>query len=311
VKDDYTQESRQWSESERKLWNFAICNVLQDALQEDGLHYAGLQMREGEWCFLIEQQKVSPEYELAQVKDWSNSLQVALKMPNKRESIIVSQDNPEKTDMPDSLWTLIEEMVSGLKQCDRVKTEKAQAALSTSLLAVSVQSYVRVQQILHYLVLHLVREMREMDIVTQATEEMIWKRLEQSMDIKDLLVVIQQIVDMALNNVLSKKTSDIRMFSAANYVQTNLSADLSIDELAGHLNISCSYFSLLFKQHFGETFLEYVTRERMELAKSMLRTSVKSVSQIGRLVGFPDRRYFTKVFMKRVGCTPSEYRAQP
>ncbi|MDB5055766.1 MAG: response regulator [Bacilli bacterium] len=342
--DEYTQKSRQWSDSERKLWNFAVCNVLQEALKEEGLHYAVLQMREGEWCFLIEQHKVAAEYELAQVKDWSNSLQGAVKRnvklemsivinpsrvpifelsdiykqmqrslhlaSNKREAIIISKDNTEKTDTPDSLWNLIEEMVSGLKQSDRVKTQKAQAALSAILVAVSVQSFVRVQQILHFLVLHLVREMREMDIVTNAAEEMIWNRMEQSVDVKDLLDVIHQIVDIALQNVLSKKSGDIMMLSAADYVQKNLSSDISIDELADYLSISCSYFSLLFKQHFGETFLEYVTRERMELAKSMLRTSLKSVNQIGKLVGFPERRYFTKVFLKHIGSTPSEYREQ-
>jgi two-component system response regulator YesN len=81
-----------------------------------------------------------------------------------------------------------------------------------------------------------------------------------------------------------------------------------VEEVADHLGISNSYFSLLFKAHFGETFVEYVTKQRMEQAKSMLRASDKSITKICALVGYTHRRYFTKVFQKYTGMTPSEYR---
>ncbi len=78
--------------------------------------------------------------------------------------------------------------------------------------------------------------------------------------------------------------------------------------LADYLGISGSYFSLLFKQHVGETFVEYVTKQRMEIAKSLLALSDKSVTQIGQMVGYAERRYFTRVFSKYTCMLPSEFR---
>ncbi|WP_052476090.1 helix-turn-helix transcriptional regulator [Cohnella kolymensis] len=98
------------------------------------------------------------------------------------------------------------------------------------------------------------------------------------------------------------------MLSTKDYIERNLAAELSIDALADYLGISGSYFSLLFKQHFGETFVEYVTKQRIEMAKSLLALSYKTVTEIGQMVGYAERRYFTRVFSKYTGMLPSEFR---
>ncbi|MNM77698.1 HTH-type transcriptional activator Btr [compost metagenome] len=98
------------------------------------------------------------------------------------------------------------------------------------------------------------------------------------------------------------------MLSAEKYIQHHLGSDFGIEEISEYLGISCSYFCLLFKNHFGETFVEHLTRQRVEMAKRMLISTDRSVTQIGVLVGYQERRYFTKVFQKFTGMTPSEYR---
>lgn len=65
---------------------------------------------------------------------------------------------------------------------------------------------------------------------------------------------------------------------------------------------------MLFKQQFGETFVEYVTRSRMEQAKALLLQTSRSITEIGKAVGYADRRYFTKVFQRQTGMIPSEFR---
>ena len=60
----------------------------------------------------------------------------------------------------DSIWNLIEDMVCGLKQFDRTKTEQAFDKLAAQLSAISAQTFIRAEQILHFVVLHLLREMR-------------------------------------------------------------------------------------------------------------------------------------------------------
>ncbi|WP_309273407.1 response regulator [Paenibacillus sp.] len=108
----------------------------------------------------------------------------------------------------------------------------------------------------------------------------------------------------------ARKNPQQLMAEAARYIADKLDTDLGIEELAGHLGISCSYFSLLFKNHLGMTFVEYVTSKRIEAAKYLLVHSEKSITQIGSGIGYHERRYFTKVFQRYTGMTPSEFRDQ-
>lgn len=105
-----------------------------------------------------------------------------------------------------------------------------------------------------------------------------------------------------------KKAPDQLMTSALDYINTHLGADLGIEQLSDYLGISSSYFCLLFKNHVGITFVEYLTKQRMEAAKFLLLNSDKNIAQIGAFVGYHERRYFTKVFQKATGMTPSEFR---
>ncbi|WP_246073024.1 response regulator transcription factor [Paenibacillus dokdonensis] len=107
-----------------------------------------------------------------------------------------------------------------------------------------------------------------------------------------------------------RKNPQQLMGEAVGYIADKLDKDLGIEELAGHLGISCSYFSLLFKNHLGMTFVEYVTSKRIEAAKYLLVHSEKSITQIGSGIGYHERRYFTKVFQRYTGMTPSEFRDQ-
>ena len=83
---------------------------------------------------------------------------------------------------------------------------------------------------------------------------------------------------------------------------------LSLDKVARRVNISPNYFSAMFSQEMGQTFVEYVTAKRIAEAKRMLRQTDKRASEIAFAVGFRDAHYFSFVFKKVAGCTPSEYR---
>lgn len=87
-------------------------------------------------------------------------------------------------------------------------------------------------------------------------------------------------------------------------------SDLTLDKVASKVNISPNYFSSLFNQETGMTFIEYLTEIRMEKAKEYLRCSSKKITEIGYLVGYLDSHYFSYIFKKTQNCTPSEYRMQ-
>ena len=74
------------------------------------------------------------------------------------------------------------------------------------------------------------------------------------------------------------------------------------------LFINPSYFSTLFRRETGETFSNYMTSMRMKRSKELLKNLKYSISDVSRMVGYQDSKYFSKVFQKTVGIKPSQYR---
>ena len=84
--------------------------------------------------------------------------------------------------------------------------------------------------------------------------------------------------------------------------------DLSVETVCKELHVSSSFFSKIFKQETGVTFLNYLINRRMEEAKRLLdKTDYKS-HVIGEMVGYPEPNYFSYVFKKNCGVSPAKYR---
>ena len=97
---------------------------------------------------------------------------------------------------------------------------------------------------------------------------------------------------------------------ALHYIDQNYTDEnLSLNAVAKAANISPNYFSGVFSQEMGQTFVEYLTEKRMARAKELLRYSGKRSSEVAYEVGYRDPRYFSFLFKKTQGCTPSSYRA--
>jgi two-component system response regulator YesN len=253
--DDFSRQATLWSEADRRLWNFAVGNVLHDAVQGGAAAPIALQMREGEWCLLIETAE------------------------------------PEECD---SCLAGTGEARPGGESRPASRAERVQAAIAANVkLDVSVAAYPCA--------------------VPPGQLAEAYKKLQRAMQLgrrgRRALIVYgerEQAPDAA--SAGKRKHSEALMDEAKAYIHSRYAADFGIEDVACHLGISCSYFSLLFKQHYGETFLEYLTRLRMETAQTLLLHTDLSVTDIGRAVGFAERRYFSKVFHKFTGEIPSDYR---
>ena len=104
---------------------------------------------------------------------------------------------------------------------------------------------------------------------------------------------------------LSKKIID----EIDEYIDENYrDADLSLNKVAGYVNMSPCYFSSTFSQETGKTFIEYLTGVRMRHAKDLLRSTSLRSSEVASESGYQDSHYFSFLFKKTQGCTPSEYR---
>lgn len=94
------------------------------------------------------------------------------------------------------------------------------------------------------------------------------------------------------------------------FIESNYTQDLSLDQLAEHLNLHPNYISSLFSKETGTTFVQYLSTVRIREAKKQLAEFPHlPVNWIGSRVGFENRHYFNKVFKKYTGMTPGQYRA--
>ena len=96
----------------------------------------------------------------------------------------------------------------------------------------------------------------------------------------------------------------------ANYVQKHLSEPISTEALAKELYMSRTHLSARFHKETGETLASFITKEKMEEAKRLLRYSDKPMTAVSNYLGFSSPAHFGNVFKKTVGLTPSEYRAK-
>ena len=92
------------------------------------------------------------------------------------------------------------------------------------------------------------------------------------------------------------------------YIRENYSRDISLDEVSREVNISPYYFSKLFKDSTDQNFIEYLTNLRMEKARELLLTTESSMKEICVAVGYADPNYFSRIFKKNTGVTPTEYK---
>ncbi len=107
----------------------------------------------------------------------------------------------------------------------------------------------------------------------------------------------------------NKKQQRDLLIQAIKFIDEHYSEEtISLDRVAREVNISPNYFSAMFSQEIGQTFVEYLTNKRINEAKRILRQTQKRSSEIAFAVGYKDPHYFSFVFKKVSGQTPSEYR---
>lgn len=120
-------------------------------------------------------------------------------------------------------------------------------------------------------------------------------------------LILRKVIE--LRNKSSQKRYAGLIQKAKEYMNQNFHmSDLTLDKVAATVNVSPNYFSSLFNQETGTTFIEYLTDIRMEKAKDYLRCSGRRITEIAFLVGYQDSHYFSYIFKKTQNSTPSEYR---
>ncbi|RBW69742.1 response regulator transcription factor [Bacillus taeanensis] len=121
--------------------------------------------------------------------------------------------------------------------------------------------------------------------------------------------ILKKVVDEKLAHLKIEDQKEGSLIKKAmEYVDAHVDSQITLTEAAAHVNLSTSYFSVLFKEKANMNFSEYVTRTRLQKAKNLLISSDLPVAQIAEDVGYTTSKYFIKLFKEYEGVTPSQYR---
>lgn len=119
--------------------------------------------------------------------------------------------------------------------------------------------------------------------------------------------MISQAIEIRDQNSGNKNRSILK--TAVDFIDSHyMEKDISLNTVANVANVSSNHFSALFSQNMGQTFIEYLTTLRMNKAKELLRCTGMRSSEIAGEIGYKDAHYFSYLFKKTQGMTPSDYR---
>ncbi|MBD5393163.1 MAG: response regulator [Lachnospiraceae bacterium] len=123
---------------------------------------------------------------------------------------------------------------------------------------------------------------------------------------EELIVQLSSHMEDMTRTVSEKNAKPIRQIYA--YIEQHYAEHLSLESVAGLVNLNPVYLSNLFKKESGQNFTEYLTDYRMKKAKEFLKNGDMNINEIADALGYTDARYFSKVFKKEVGVKPTDYR---
>ena len=111
-------------------------------------------------------------------------------------------------------------------------------------------------------------------------------------------------------NNYNNKSIKLVLRKAVDYLHEHYHEQITLNEVAEHAYVSTYYISRMFKREMGKNFVDYLNELRIEKAKEMLKDVRYKTYEVAEKVGIPDAHYFSKLFKKYVGVTPTEYREQ-
>ena len=126
--------------------------------------------------------------------------------------------------------------------------------------------------------------------------------------LKKWIVQVSTEMGKQLKSVRNSKSR--RLINDAKNIVANryMEEDLSLDKVCSIMGVSNSYFSSIFKKETGISFVSYLTDYRMDIAAKLILDTNEKSYKIGEMVGYMDANYFSYVFKKKFGISPSKYR---
>ncbi|HBM74603.1 MAG TPA: hypothetical protein DD429_03510 [Clostridiaceae bacterium] len=122
----------------------------------------------------------------------------------------------------------------------------------------------------------------------------------------ELFIILSRIIEKDKN--LNSDNIMEYISSTLDFINASLACDLSPEIIANEVHISSDYLEHIFKSNTGYPLMEYVTKIRIDKSMELLKNTHKKITDIANQIGIPNSQYFSTLFKKATGMTPSEYR---
>ncbi|MEC0240713.1 response regulator [Paenibacillus dokdonensis] len=341
--DHFLRLNEQWLMDEKRLWLFAIRNILEEwSLQHGGLTV--FPFHSGEWIILLPKNLQPEKAKLGndliyQIKRYSKlSCSVGISRSSKgigqlsmayqsatralyqrfyseQEGVFIDQGDMGK-EVQSAEMKYPKHLEAALMESVRTLDSQRMATLFDELkLYIEQHAFAKeaAERLLVEIAVVLYRHLEYANLLAEWPLDGLIQDLHEAGNLNELIGMLKRAFARQMNESLRsqvKEDGHSLIEKAKVYITNHYHKDLSMEEVAEVVDLSISHFCTLFKQMSGYTFLEYLTQCRMEKAKYILKHTSVKVYQIAPLVGYQDAKYFTQVFKKATGRTPSEFREE-
>ncbi|MEM1484174.1 response regulator [Oscillospiraceae bacterium PP1C4] len=199
-------------------------------------------------------------------------------------------------------------LVQPLEQIDHAEIvnkffELSRLPMSRNAMIAIKSSYVSLEETVSK---HLMRyrQVKNSEVPMLCEFNLQWSFPELRQEVAKYVKEIRAFASSSLIDVSNKKL----LFDVIRYIQENATKDINLNTVAAHFSRTPSYISALFKKGANEGFSEYLTNERVKVAKNLLADSTIPIGQVGEFCGYPNPKYFSVVFKKSTGESPATFR---
>lgn len=221
----------------------------------------------------------------------------------------------EKTGLP---ITVVHECSNGLEALDWLRSNTVELVLTDIRMPV-MDGLMLVQEIRQRWAVSLdiiiISVHDEFPMVQRALREGVKDYLLKPVEVKDMTACLEKW--LARQQQIPQPSPDKPEFvslppikQVLRYIETTPVGQITLADAAKKVHMNACYLSQLFKQEMQINFVDYVTEMRMKEAKRLLTTTSLRVSEVADRLGYADIAYFSNIFKKITGQTPSEFRSR-
>lgn len=346
--DDSDQVVATRSERDQQLLSYSILNIIQEIIGKYMLGYA-FENRNGEYVGILRmgEEDTQEEMLLGVAEDIRDSLLKWLKISvtigvgeRISELAALPQSYNQAQEAADHRWYLgknriisidhLEHDNESVYRFDAAQGERIvsvvkssdKAALHAELDDVFIplsqnrrSGFSNVRNVSLQLILLTSRLLQELNMLgpdMEKKERDLWERIFKQERMADLRQIVEEHLLQVCESIEEKRKGKpknvIERIHAL--IEQRYAENLQIGDIAKEVYLSSTYMCLLFKQETGETINEFLTKVRIEKAKELLSDPRNKFYEVCFMVGYSDPSYFSKLFKKYVGLTPSAYRDQ-